>query len=66
VFVLATDAVAASLLAAEDPAWGPLLAADPAPPDRERLYELLGGLSPAPNDDVTVIQIAVPGTSESR
>ena len=68
VFVLATDAAAASLLAGTDAAWRPLLVTPPAVPtwpDRKRLLELLGKLSPALNDDASVVQIAVPTRPES-
>ena len=64
VFVLATDAVAASLLAGTDPAWE-RFRAHPGLPDGERLLDLLDRLSPAPNDDATVVMIVVPDRPES-
>jgi serine/threonine protein phosphatase PrpC len=64
VFVLATDAVAASLLSGKDPVWK-RFRADPGVPESERLLDLLGSLSPAPNDDATVVHIQLPERAES-
>jgi hypothetical protein len=64
VFVLATDAVAASLLAGTDPAWVTWRAA-PGVPDGKQLLDLLDALSPAPNDDATLVVIALPERAES-
>ena len=64
VFVLATDAVAASLLADTDPAWA-AWRADQGVPDSERLLELLDALSPTPNDDATLVVVVLPERAES-
>jgi hypothetical protein len=64
VFVLATDAVAASLLAGTDSAWK-AWRGGPGVPERERLLDLLGSLSPVPNDDATLVVIALPERAES-